>query len=90
MAIKVVPRGKPTPNAVSLPRAYHLQNSLVFVSNAHGIWSTERRPSKRYGQLIQSPRSNLNEMLDEHKDAVYKWISDRADHVDKESEEEEA
>lgn len=73
-----------------VPELIHLQNSLVFVSNAHGIWASERRPSKRYGQLIQSPRSNLNEMLDEHKDAVYTWISDRADHVGEESEEEEA
>ncbi|KAJ5165675.1 Histone deacetylase superfamily [Penicillium coprophilum] len=60
---------------------WYRENSLVFVSNSHGVWnSTDRKPlSKRYGQVVRSPKSNLNEMLDEHKEEVFNWISERAD-----------
>ncbi|KAJ5837143.1 Histone deacetylase superfamily [Penicillium robsamsonii] len=60
---------------------WYRENSLVFVSNSHGVWNDkDRKPlSKRYGQVVRSPKSNLNEMLDEHKEEVYKWISERAD-----------
>ncbi|KAJ5517621.1 Histone deacetylase class II [Penicillium expansum] len=67
---------------------WYRENSLVFVSNSHGIWATpDRRSSKRYGQLVHSPKSDLNEMLDEHKEEVYKWISERADRAEEESDE---
>lgn len=60
----------------------------MFVSNSHGIWDIQdRRPSKRYGKLVHSPKFDLNEMLDEHKEEVYKWISERADRVEEESDE---
>lgn len=49
-----------------------------------------RRPSKRYGTLVQSPVSGLNEMLDEHKETVFEWISERADVIHEESAEEDA
>ena len=67
------------------------QNSLVFVSHTHGLWNTaeaRRKPSKRYGQLIQSPRTGLSEMLTHHKTDVFKWIENRAD--DEEESEPEA
>ncbi|KAJ5795323.1 Histone deacetylase class II [Penicillium paradoxum] len=68
---------------------WYRENSLVFVSNSHGVWaSADRRPSKRYGQLVRSPKSDLNEMLDEHKEEVFTWISDRADRLDDETDEE--
>ncbi|KAJ5626517.1 histone deacetylase [Penicillium herquei] len=56
---------------------WYRENSLVFVAKTHGIW--ERKPSKRYGMLRASPKSGLNEMLAEHKQEVFEWISDRAD-----------
>lgn len=60
----------------------------MFVSDSHGIWtSLDRRPSKRYGQLVHSPKTDLNEMLDEHKEEVFKWISDRADRTEEDSDE---
>lgn len=34
--------------------------------------------------------SDMNEMLDEHKEAVFAWISERADRVDEDSEDEDA
>lgn len=49
-----------------------------------------RRPSKRYGALVKSPVSGLNEMLEEHKEAVFEWISERADVVHEETEDEDA
>ncbi|KAJ5318145.1 hypothetical protein PENANT_c043G02693 [Penicillium antarcticum] len=68
---------------------WYRENSIVFVANSHGLWSsTDRRHSKRYGQLVHSPKSDLSDMLAEHKEQVYQWISDRADpHESDEAEE---
>lgn len=58
----------------------------------HGVWNnveTRRKPSKRYGHLIQSPKAGLSEMLMHHKDEVFKWIEERADEAESEEEEEE-
>ncbi|GAB1192418.1 hypothetical protein APSETT444_001609 [Aspergillus pseudonomiae] len=72
--------------------ASHTQNSLVFVSHTHGVWNTvenRRKPSKRYGHLIQSSKSGLSEMLVHHQEEVFQWIEDRADtHESEETEEE--
>jgi histone deacetylase 6 len=56
-----------------------VQNSLVFVSHAHGLWHNDsrRKPSKRYGRLIESPKTGLNEMLLHHKPNVVEWIDTR-------------
>lgn len=43
---------------------------------------TRKKPSKRYGQLIQSPTTGLSEMLMRHKEEVFKWIEERADVMD--------
>lgn len=50
---------------------------------------TRRKPSKRYGQLVQSPKASLSEMLMHHKEEVYQWISERADVQDSEETEDE-
>ncbi|KAF4291467.1 hypothetical protein LV165_005248 [Aspergillus fumigatus] len=71
---------------------WYKDNSLVFVSHMHGVWNnveTRRKPSKRYGHLIQSPKAGLSEMLMHHKDEVFKWIEERADEAESEEEEEE-
>ncbi|KAE8167019.1 hypothetical protein BDV40DRAFT_296049 [Aspergillus tamarii] len=71
---------------------WYKDNSLVFVSHTHGVWNTvenRRKPSKRYGHLIQSNKSGLSEMLMHHKEEVFQWIEDRADpHESEETEEE--
>lgn len=65
-----------------------MQNSLVFVSHTHGLWgNSDRKPSKRYGLLRKSPRSMLGEMMAEHKDEVFEWISEYADEPSDEEEE---
>lgn len=57
-----------------------LQSSLVFVSPSHGVWGNpDRKPSKRYGTLRKSDSTHLSEMLSDHKEEVFKWISERAD-----------
>ena len=48
-----------------------------------------RKPSKRYGHLIHSPKAELSEMLMHHREEVFKWIEDRADEEESEQEEEE-
>ena len=48
-----------------------------------------RKPSKRYGHLIHSPKAGLSEMLMHHREEVFKWIEDRADEEESEREEEE-
>jgi histone deacetylase 6 len=56
------------------------QNSLVYVSHTHGVWSNmenRRKPSKRYGRLLRSPKAGLNEMLLHHKQEVIDWIETR-------------
>lgn len=67
-----------------------LQNSLVFVSHTHGVWANpERKPSKRYGRLIQSPESDLSAMMVTHKPEVFSWISERTDEFSDEDEDED-
>ncbi|KAL2846671.1 hypothetical protein BJY01DRAFT_213339 [Aspergillus pseudoustus] len=70
---------------------WYKDNSLVFVSHAHGVWkSTDRRkPSKRYGHLIQSPKAGLSEMLMHHKEEVFEWVQQRAEPPDSDDTEEE-
>ncbi|KAJ6155880.1 histone deacetylase [Penicillium chermesinum] len=69
-----------------LSKWYH-DNSLVFISHNHGVW--DRKPSKRYGTLRQSPKTDLNEMLADHKEEVFQYITDRI-HVETDETEEEA
>ncbi|KAL3476461.1 hypothetical protein BJX99DRAFT_227752 [Aspergillus californicus] len=61
---------------------WYKDNSLVFVSHAHGVWKTSRKASKRYGHLSMSPKANLSEMLVHHKEEVFKWVRDRVDPAD--------
>ncbi|KAJ5272293.1 Histone deacetylase clr3 [Penicillium angulare] len=70
-----------------LARWYH-NNSLVFVSHVHGVW--DRKRSLRYGFMRKSEKTELSEMLSEHMDEVFEWISDRiAVPSDEEEEEDE-
>ncbi|KAJ9395721.1 hypothetical protein DTO282F9_7341 [Paecilomyces variotii] len=59
---------------------WYKENSLVYVSHAHGVWSNfenRRKPSKRYGRLLRSPKAGLSEMLEHHKSDVFNWIDSR-------------
>ncbi|KAH8430795.1 Histone deacetylase hda1 [Aspergillus melleus] len=69
-----------SPTQTWLSRWYK-DNSLVFVSHTHGVWTAEprRKPSKRYGHLLSSPKAGLTEMMLHHKEEVCKWIEERVD-----------
>ncbi|KAL5340649.1 hypothetical protein BJX70DRAFT_360823 [Aspergillus crustosus] len=69
---------------------WYRDNSLVFVSHSHGVWKTPgRKPSKRYGQLLESPKGGLSEMLMHHKEKVFEWIENRVEPPDSDATEEE-
>ncbi|KAF7846549.1 hypothetical protein BT93_L4171 [Corymbia citriodora subsp. variegata] len=46
--------------------------SMIFVAENHFIWekAKTKAPSKRWGTLVQSPHSEIQEMLSYHKDRV--------------------
>uniref|UniRef100_A0A093V872 Histone deacetylase n=1 Tax=Talaromyces marneffei PM1 TaxID=1077442 RepID=A0A093V872_TALMA len=84
-------RAVASPTQTWLSRWYK-DNSLVFVSHTHGVWHNEnrRKPSKRYGRLLRSPKTGLNEMLLHHKPEVLTWIDERVNaRTGDETEEEE-
>ncbi|EEH17458.2 hypothetical protein PABG_00021 [Paracoccidioides brasiliensis Pb03] len=61
---------------------WYKDNSMVFVSHLHSVWSgpeNSRKFSKRHGRLIRSPNRGLNEMLNAHKEQVFKFIVDRVE-----------
>ncbi|PGH36252.1 histone deacetylase 6/10 [[Emmonsia] crescens] len=61
---------------------WYKDNSIVFVSHLHSVWAgpeNSRKLSKRYGRLIRSPNRGLNEMLNAHKEDVFKFMVDRLD-----------
>lgn len=50
---------------------WYYRHSNVFVAENHHIWEySQRKPKKRFGQLIQSPYTSIQEMLSHHKDEV--------------------
>lgn len=82
-------RAVASPTQVWLSKWYR-ENSLVFVSPSHGVWGNpDRKPSKRYGTLRKSHSTHLGEMLSDHKEEVFQWISERADVSDDEETEDE-
>lgn len=52
---------------------WYRKHSMVFVSEDHACWdpSRQRKNMKKYGALVRSPTTNLNEMLMEHKGEVF-------------------
>lgn len=52
---------------------WYRKHSLIFVSESHAVWSPDRirKASKKYGQLVKSSKSNLNEMLAAHREDVF-------------------
>lgn len=56
----------------TFPSWYH-QHSMVFVAENHQVWMPERarKLRKKYGYLLKSGSTNLNDMLLEHKHTVF-------------------
>ncbi|OJJ56588.1 hypothetical protein ASPSYDRAFT_134468 [Aspergillus sydowii CBS 593.65] len=68
---------------------WYKDNSLVYVSHAHGLWKNPKKPSKRYGNLLESPKAALSEMLVHHKDEVFQWVENRVEPPESDETEEE-
>jgi histone deacetylase 6 len=71
---------------------WYIKHSLVFVSPSHQVWSHEnfaKKPSKRYGKLIKSTRTGLNEMLKRHESEVFRFLLEKIGRpIDDDTEEE--
>jgi len=50
----------------------------VFVAENHQVWSPDRarKIRRKYGCLVKSSQTNINDMLLEHKDAVFQKLQD--------------
>jgi len=60
---------------------YHAQLSLNLVSNEHLVWNMDggKKPSKRFGNLVRSPETGLNDMLVHHQEQVQDFIVERSE-----------
>lgn len=56
---------------------WYRENSLVFVSNNHGLWKKEGKVSKRYGRLEGSEGACLNEMMKLEERKVWEWLGQK-------------
>ncbi|KAL2041750.1 hypothetical protein N7G274_005534 [Stereocaulon virgatum] len=54
---------------------WYKTHSLNYVSNNHLVWDIDRKkPSKRFGNLVRSSASKLNDMLGQHQEEVQDFI----------------
>ncbi|MCJ1259776.1 Histone deacetylase hda1 [Lignoscripta atroalba] len=58
---------------------WYFSKSLIFVENTHPAWYPDRprKPGKRFGKIIRSPVTGLNEMLMRHKGEVERFLLER-------------
>ena len=57
---------------------WYIDNSIVFVSHTHSLWSGDRKTSKRYGKLQKSPEKQLHDMISMHNDETLAFIQARS------------
>jgi histone deacetylase 6 len=55
-----------------------IQRSTVYVAENHQVWSPDRarKIRRKYGCLVKSSQTNINDMLLEHKAAVFQKLRD--------------
>ena len=70
---------------------WYRANSLNFVANNHLVWDIDstKKPSKRFGNLVRSPVSGLNDMLIQHQKEVQGFIARRVTRRDDDDTEED-
>jgi len=61
-----------------LAERWYRQASSIFVAKDHYIWqrSKHKAPSKRWGNVVQSPNNETQEMLKTHRHRVFEEILD--------------
>jgi histone deacetylase 6 len=52
---------------------------MIFVKNSHFVWdpSRQRKMRKKLGNLVQSPKDNLDDMLEEHLEEVQSLLLEK-------------
>jgi histone deacetylase 6 len=64
------------------------QNSLILVQGDHLVWEPDRKkPSRRFGRLVQSPHNGLENMLTQHMAEVKGFVLKQAGKAVEENEE---
>ncbi|KKY28398.1 putative histone deacetylase [Phaeomoniella chlamydospora] len=60
---------------------WYYDNSLVFIAPAHQAWIThsEKKVSKRYGNMIKSTRDRMPELLVTHRKEIFEFLAERAE-----------
>jgi hypothetical protein len=58
---------------------WYRENSRIYISHTHSLWKKDGRASKRYGQLIRSQGTVLNQMMKMHEEEVTRWIQEKVD-----------
>ncbi|KAF1990579.1 hypothetical protein K402DRAFT_417366 [Aulographum hederae CBS 113979] len=57
--------------------------SQIYVADGHNYWnpSVRRAIRKKYGRLIRSTTSDINEMLDDHREEVFRFFINKTAHA---------
>lgn len=57
------------------------QLSLNIISDTHLVWNIDagKKPSKRFGNLVRSHKTSLNDILVQHQTQVQSFISERSE-----------
>jgi histone deacetylase 6 len=52
---------------------------MIFVKNSHFVWnpSRQRKMRKKLGNLIQSPKDGLDDMLEQHLEEVQNLLLEK-------------
>lgn len=56
---------------------WYRDNSLVFVAGMHSVWKKEGRVSKRYGKVVRSEGTLLNQMMKLHEEDACRWMGEK-------------
>ncbi|KAI4631312.1 hypothetical protein J4E83_002843 [Alternaria metachromatica] len=59
--------------------SWYYSHSMIFVKNSHFVWnpSRQRKMRKKLGNLIQSPKDSLDDMLEQHLDEVQSLLLEK-------------
>ena len=58
------------------PKVYH-RNSLNFVGKWHSFWDGKKEKKRRYGAVVKSEETGVQQMLDVHAEDILGWIAEK-------------
>jgi histone deacetylase 6 len=64
--------------------SWYYSHSMIFVKNSHFVWnpSRQRKMRKKLGNLIQSPKDGLDDMLEQHLEEVQNLLLEKKGEFD--------